>query len=132
MDAIGGVEVLSDYTFTSQDGYKYTDGYNKVDGKEALSFARERKAFQAGDRQRIKDQQALLEAIFRKCTSPSIIAKYNSLLDSINGSFVTNMPTDRLKALIRMQISKKYKWTITSNGLDGADDSNYTYSYSSQ
>ena len=66
VDAIGGVEVLSDYTFTSQDGYKYTEGYNKVDGKEALSFARERKAFQAGDRQRIKDQQALLEAIFRK------------------------------------------------------------------
>lgn len=132
VDAIGGVEVLSDYTFTSQDGYKYTEGYNKVDGKEALSFARERKAFQAGDRQRIKDQQALLEAIFRKCTSPSIITKYNSLLDSISGSFVTNMPTDRLKALIRMQISKKYKWTITSNSLDGADASNYTYSYSSQ
>ena len=132
VDAIGGVDVYSDYTFTSRDGYNYTKGYNKVDGKEALSFARERKAFQAGDRQRVKDQQALLEAIFRKCTSSSIITKYNSLLNSVSGSFVTNMPTDRLTDLIKMQIKKKYKWTITSNSLDGADSSNYTYSYSSQ
>lgn len=131
VDAIGGVEVLSDYDFTSIDGYKYTEGYNKVDGKSALSFARERKAFASGDRQRVKDQQALLEAIFRKCTSSSIITKYNSLLDSIEGSFITNMPSDRLKSLIKMQISKKYKWTITANSLDGADSSNYTYSYSS-
>ena len=132
VDAIGGVDVYSDYTFTSRDGYNYTKGYNKVDGKEALSFARERKAFQAGDRQRVKDQQALLEAMFRKCTSSSIITKYNSLLNSVSGSFVTNMPTDRLTDLIKMQIKKKYKWTITSNSLDGADSSNYTYSYSSQ
>lgn len=132
VEAIGGVDVYSDYTFTSRDGYKYTKGYNKVNGKEALSFARERKAFSAGDRQRVKDQQALLEAIFRKCTSTSIITKYNSLLNSINGSFVTNMPTDRLTSLIKMQLAKKYKWTITANSLDGSDSSNYTYSYSSQ
>lgn len=132
VDAIGGVEVYSDYDFTSIDGYSYSKGYNKVDGKEALSFARERKAFSAGDRQRVKDQQALLEAIFRKCTSTSIITKYNSLLNSVEGSFVTNMPTDRLTALIKMQLSKKYKWTITANSLDGENSSNYTYSYSSQ
>lgn len=132
VDAIGGVEVYSDYSFTSIDGYSYTEGYNEVNGEEALSFARERKAFAAGDRQRVKDQQALLEAIFRKCTSTSIITKYNSLLDSVDGSFVTNMPSDRLKSLIRMQIAKKYKWTITANSLDGTDSSNYTYSYSSQ
>jgi hypothetical protein len=61
-----------------------------------------------------------------------MIIKYNSLLDSVKGSFVTNMPTDRLTALIKMQIAKKYKWTITANSLDGTDSSNYTYSYSSQ
>ncbi len=132
VDAIGGVDVYSDYDFTSIDGYKYSKGYNKVDGKEALSFARERKSFSAGDRQRVKDQQALLEAIFRKCTKTSIITKYSSLLDSIKGSFVTNMPTDRLTALIKMQIAKKYKWTITSNSLDGSNASNYTYSCPNQ
>ena len=53
----------SDYDFTSIDGFRYSKGYNKVNGEEALSFARERKAFAAGDNQRVKDQQALLEAI---------------------------------------------------------------------
>ena len=130
VDAIGGVEVYSDYNFTSIDGYNYSKGYNKVNGEEALSFARERKAFSEGDRQRIKDQQALLEAMFRKCLNPSIITRYNSLLNSINGSFATNMPTNRLTSLIKMQLKNKDKWIITSNSLDGSNSSNYTYSYS--
>ena len=130
VNALDGVEVLSDYSFTSIDGYNYTKGYNKVNGEEALSFARERKAFAAGDNQRVKDQQALLEAMFRKCISPSIIVKYNSLLDSVEGSFVTNMPSDRLRSLVKMQVAKKYKWIITANSLDGENSSNYTYSYS--
>ncbi len=130
VNAINGVEVYSDYSFTSLDGYNYSKGYNKVNGEEALSFARERKAFNSGDRQRIKNQQALLEAMFRKCTSPSIITRYNSLLNSISNSFVTNMPTDRLTSLLKKQLKNKYKWTITSNSLEGSNSSNYTYSYS--
>ena len=130
VEALGGVEVYSDYSFTSIDGYNYTKGYNKVNGEEALSFARERKSFNAGDRQRVKNQQALLEAMFRKCTSAAIITKYNSLLNSVNKSFVTNMPTDRLTALLKMQLKNRYKWIITSNSLEGSNSSNYTYSYS--
>ena len=132
VEAIDGVEVYSDYTFTSRDGYNYIKGYNKVNGEEALSFARERKVFREGDRQRVKNQQALLEAIFRKCISPRIITKYNNLMESINGSFTTNMSKDRITALLKMQLKKKYKWTITSNSLEGKDSYNYTYSYSAQ
>lgn len=128
VDSLEGVEVYSDYTFTSIDGYNYQKGYNKVDGKEALSFVRERKAFATGDRQRIKNQQALIEALFRKCTSKDIITKYNNLLNSLSNSFVTNMPTDRITSLVKMQISKSYSWTITSNSLTGTDSSNYTNS----
>lgn len=45
VNAIDGVDVYSKYTFTSKDGYNYQKGYNHVNGKEALSFARERKGF---------------------------------------------------------------------------------------
>lgn len=131
VDALGGVDVYSDYDFTSIDGYHYSKGYNKVNGEEALSFARERKAFAAGDNQRIKDQQALLQAMFQKCISKEIIYKYSKLLNSLNGSFVTNMKTNKLTSLIRMQLDDMAKWTITSNSLTGTDSSNYTYSYSS-
>jgi len=132
VDALGGTEVYSEYTFTSIEGYSYTKGYNSVDGIQALWFARERKAFLDGDRQRGRNQQALIDAIFRKATSKSVITKYNSLLNSINGSFVTNMSVDRITALIKMQLSDNKKWTLTSTSLDGTDSSNYTYTYSNQ
>ncbi len=128
VNAIGGVNVYSDYTFTSIDNYHYTKGYNAVNGEEALSFARERKAFAAGDRQRVKDQQALLKAIFDKCTSKAIITKYSKLLDSMKNSFVTNMKMSRLTSLVKMQLSKNYEWNIVTNSLNGSDSKNYTYS----
>ena len=128
VEAIDGVNVYSDYTFISMDNYKYQEGYNKVNGEQALSFARERKAFLAGDRQRIKNQQHLLEAIFEKCTSKSIITKYTKLLDTLSNSFITNMKMSRLTSLVRMQLTNNYSWTIISNSLNGTDSSNYTYS----
>lgn len=132
VDAIGGVNVYSDYTFTSIDNYSYKEGYNAVNGEEALSFARERKAFAIGDRQRVKNQQALLRAIFDKCTSKAIITKYSKLLDSMSGSFVTNMKMSRLTSLVRLQLSKNYSWNLVTNSLMGEDSSNYTYSAPSQ
>lgn len=128
VEAIGGVNVYSDYTFISMDNYKYQEGYNKVNGLQALSFARERKAFIAGDRQRVKNQQYLLKAIFEKCTSKSIITKYTKLLDTLSNSFVTNMKMSRLTSIVRMQLTNNYSWTIISNSLNGTDASNYTYS----
>lgn len=132
VDAIGGVKVYSDYTFTSIDNYTYQEGYNEVNGEEALSFARERKSFATGDRQRVKNQQALIKAIFEKCTSKSIITKYTKLLDSLNGSFVTNMKMSRLTSLVRLQLAKNYKWNLVSNSLEGKDARRYTYSAPSQ
>ena len=132
VDALGGIEVYSDYDFTSRDEYRYKEGYNKVNGEEALSFARERKAFLAGDRQRVKNQQAVFEAIVNKCMSKKIITKYSKLLDTLHGSFITNMPTARITSLIRFQISKNYSWDIASNSLEGSDSSNYTYSAPNQ
>ena len=128
VNAIGGVNVYSDYTFTSIDNYHYTKGYNAVNGEEALSFARERKAFATGDRQRVLDQQALLRAIFEKCASKEIIVKYSKLLDSLQNSFVTNMKMSRLTSLIKLQLSKNYDWNIVTNSLNGSDAKNYTYS----
>ena len=128
IDAIGGITVYSDYDFTSRDNYNYNKGYNNLNGEEALSFARERKAFTLGDRQRVKNQQAVFKAIFDKCTSKKIITKYNKLLDSLQESFVTNMPTDRITSLIKLQLTKNYSWNIITNSLEGTDGSNYTYS----
>ena len=129
VDVLGGLDVYSDYTFISYSGYSFKAGYNSVNGEEALDFVRTRKAFAEGDRQRGKNQQALIDAIIQKATSKSIITKYNSLLDAVNGKYQTNMPSKKIMSLIKMQLNDMAKWTVTSYGLEGKDSSNYTYTY---
>ena len=128
VNALDGVSVYSEYEFTSIDNYHYEKGYNNLNGEEALSFARERKSFALGDRQRIKNQQALLNAIIDKCLSPSIIKNYSKLLDSAQNSFITNMKMNRITSLVKMQLTNNYSWTIVSNNLNGIDAKEYTYS----
>ena len=36
VNALGGIEAYSKYSFTSIDGYSYKEGYNKMNGEEAL------------------------------------------------------------------------------------------------
>ncbi len=132
INSIGGVDVYSDYTFTSIDGYQYKAGWNHVDGNSGLSFVRERKSFADGDRQRVKNQQAMIEAILRECLKTSIISKYNNLLNSIDGSFITSMSSDRLISIIRMQLNNGGSWNITSNSLNGTNSYDYTCSYGRQ
>ncbi len=127
VNALGGVEVYSEYDFRSWNGYNFSKGLNKVNGRQALAFARERKTFQDGDNQRGKNQQALIEAIFKKCTSPSIITNYSSLLNSLMDSILTNMGTKSITSLAKMQLKDNSKWTITSQQLSGTGGSNYTY-----
>ena len=132
VEALDGIKVYSDYTFTSRDNYHYSKGYNQLNGEETLSFARERKAFLVGDRQRVKNQQEVFKAILDECLSKDIISKYTNLLDSLEGSFVTNMPMSRISSLIRMQLTKNYDWNIVMNCLEGHDSNNYTYSNPTQ
>src|SRR5699024_7074560 len=56
-DALGGVEVDSEESFTTRD-HAFDKGKQTLDGDEALSFVRERKAFTDGDYQRARNQQA--------------------------------------------------------------------------
>ncbi|MDO4963182.1 MAG: LCP family protein [bacterium] len=129
VDVLGGLDLYSEYTFISYSGFSFKKGMNSVNGEQALDFARTRKAFAQGDRQRGKNQQALIEAIVRKATKKSVITKYNSLLDAINGKYQTNMSTKKITSLIKMQLDKMPDWTITSYSLTGTDANNYTYTY---
>ena len=132
VNALGGIEAYSKYSFTSIDGYSYKEGYNKMNGEEALPFARARKAFAEGDRQRGADQQAVIEAVINKACSKEILSKYSSLLDSIEGEFETNMGRKKITSLIKMQLSDMSKWTITSISLDGFNGSEVTYTGGNQ
>ena len=133
VDALGGVELYSDYAFTSlHSGYYFDVGYNSVDGAEALAFVRERYAFEEGDVQRGKNQMAMIRAIMDKATSPAVISGYLSLMDSVSDSFITNMPKGSISDLVKMQLNEGGSWNIVSNSVNGYVSEAYTYSDSSQ
>ena len=136
VDALGGVDVYSKYSFTSSQAtggtYYFTKGYNHMNGKQALAFSRERKALPGGDRARGINQQAVIDGIIRKATSPAIITGYSKILSSLQGTFQTNMSDNDIQKLIKMQLNDMATWNITSYSLDGTDGSDYTYSYPTQ
>lgn len=130
VDALDGVDVYSDVAFrTYNEGISFVKGYNHVDGKKALAFARERKAFIDGDRQRGKNQQAVIKAIINKAISPSIISNYSDLLKSLQGTFQTNMSSSEIQKFAKFQIDKMPSWDILSISLNGTDASKTTYLY---
>lgn len=132
VEALEGVTVNSEREFTTIDGHHFTQGKNKVNGKEALAFCRERKAFLEGDRMRGKNQQAMISAIIDKAVSPSILLKYNELLDSLESSFKTNLTHTDIVKFIKMQINHNDSWDVQNQSLDGGDGSEYTYTVPTQ
>lgn len=132
IDALGGVDVYSEYTFTGTAGSSFKKGYNRVNGVQALEFARTRKTVSGGDRTRGKNQQALIQAMISKACSKEIITKYTSILNSLEGSFQTNMSTDKMTDIIKKQIDEMKPWNVTSVSLDGAGSSEFTHSYNHQ
>ena len=133
VDKLGGIDVYSDYSFTTSDKlYTFKKGYNHMNGEEALRFSRERYAFEAGDNQRVKNQQAVIEAVMKKVlNSTTLLTKYTSILDSLKGSFQTNIEQEDISKLVKDQINNMSSWTIKSNSLTGTGASSSTYSMGS-
>ncbi len=132
VDALGGVSVYSAYSFqSSYDSTLYfSEGYNDVNGEEALYFARERYAFSSGDRQRGKNQMELIKAIINKALSPEILVTYSSVLAAADGNFETSVPYDLIASLVSDQLSSNSSWDIISYSVDGTGTSAVPWSMS--
>ena len=132
IDAIGGITVNSDYTFTTHgrqnEGYYFVQGENTLNGAQALAFARERKSFSDGDNQRIKDQQIVLEATLKKVTSSkTLLTSYSDILSGISDYIETNMSDEEMKALVKMQLDDMAEWEIKKVSLTGEGSSQPCY-----
>lgn len=119
IDAIGGIDVYSDYKLCTRN-YCYNKGYNHMDGDKALVFARERYHYADGDIQRVKNQQNVVKGIFKKVTSSkTIISKYTNILDSLGGTLKTNLSDDSIRRIVKMQLNDMAEWKIESQNLVG-------------
>lgn len=132
IDALGGIDVYSDTEFTVANVMTYYPGYNHVNGREALAFARERYSFADGDYHRAKDQMEVIRAVVDKCASSALLANYDSVMDGIEGSFETSMPQEKISELIRMQLKDTTKWQIQSYTASGTGKMAETYSMPGQ
>lgn len=136
VDAIGGVDVESEYTFTTSgmhmaglDGLTFYEGQNHLDGASALAFARERHSFTSGDMQRNRNQQIVMTAILKKMlSSKTLLTKYTGILNSIEDNVETNFTSKEIKKLIKMQLDGMPSWDIEKNNIIGIPDSAQCYS----
>lgn len=134
VDKLGGIDVYSEYDFTSNaaKAFHYNKGYNHLNGEEALAFSRERYAFNSGDNQRVKNQQAVIEAVIKKVlNSTTVLTKYTDILEALKGSFQTNIAQDDISALVKDQINNMSSWSVKTNSLTGTGASSSTYSMGS-
>lgn len=131
VDTLGGIEVYSDYDFT-RGNYHFNKGYNYIYGDAALVFSRERQSFAAGDNQRVKNQQHVIEAIMKKVlNSTTILTKYTSILNALEDNFQTNINQNEISDLVKNQLDNMSSWTIKTNALTGTGASRTTYSLGS-
>lgn len=128
VDALGGIEVESDYAFTSYaKTHTYVKGVNKMDGYAALIFARERHAFADGDFQRNKNQIKVINAIVDKILSPAILTSYTGIMESLSDWVSTNIPQKQITNLVKAQLEDMSGWTIKSFNMTGGTDSAYCF-----
>lgn len=130
IDSMGGVTVNSDYAFTTGGGYSFQKGENHLNGAQALAFSRERKSFSEGDRQRGKNQMAVIKAVINKAMSPAILSSYADIMESVSGSFETSMPYDVIAELVRDMLDKGGSWNIVTYSVNGSGDTRKPYSMS--
>jgi len=135
IDALGGIEVEVSKAFCEQDSKRDFDnqiclkkGKQKLNGEQALAYARHRKTLPKGDMSRGENQMAILEAMMKKAMSPAILKGYNNIINSLIGNVITNMPSDSMISFAKKQLSKNTEWNFTSISADGVAQTKPCYS----
>lgn len=86
-DAVGGVRVYAEQASNASGngGVAIQQGWNELNGEQALGFVRERYQLSQGDISRGQRQQAWLKAIVTKALTPSVLlnpAKFSSFVEA--------------------------------------------------
>lgn len=127
VDALGGVDVYSEYSFSSGQ-HSFQAGINHLNGEEALAFSRNRYSFASGDNQRGKNQEAVLTGIIQKVTSPEVLLHADELIKTASSCTQTSVSRAEISTLVRKQLEEGARWDVSSQAATGTGDSQPTYS----
>ena len=82
-NALGGVPVYNAHAF-SAGGFDFPQGNLVLNGNEALSFVRERKSFEDGDYQRVRNQQAYMKGLLTTMLSRGTLTSPEKLTAAVD------------------------------------------------
>lgn len=95
VDAVGGVTVENSAAFTTGD-QKFPAGTLMLNGKEALSYSRERHSDPNGDFGRQERQRQIIQAVLQKGASISSVANFSDILSALSKNIQTNIEFDQM------------------------------------
>ncbi len=113
VDALGGIIITNPYEFVGQRSDargKMTvwvpAGTNRLNGEQALAYARERHLYANGDFQRQANQQQVIQAILTEAMKLTDVNKALKVLDAAGENVSTNFTVDQLISLFNYSIKK--------------------------
>jgi len=119
VNAMGGVELNVPFTFCEQNSQSeanaicLNEGYQTLDGEQALALSRHRYTLPRGDIDRGLNQQLVIQAMIQKLASGKIVTSVDKLLTVLGNNVQTNMNKDDMYGLFSLLS------TITTNSLYG-------------
>ena len=137
IDLIGGITVDNPVTFRTtplNSNYLFEAGPVDLDGWAALCYAREREAFGDGELARGRNQINVIKAIFNKVKSNSsaILMNYSDILDTLAGTFETDLTSEQMSDLIKVALGNINDWDIKSYSAWGGSGKGKVASMGSQ
>lgn len=129
IDAIGGIDVQNDVTF-STGGRTFAAGTIHLNGKDALTYSRDRLHQETGDWGRGLHQMLVINAVIEKIThSTELLTSYSEIVNTIGSFIQTNFPDTEIKKLVKEQLDSMPSWKIYNNAVGGSGyDYQETYS----
>ena len=125
IDALGGIDVYSQYSFGTPmetDYFTYEKGMNHLYGKAALAFARERHSFGDGDFQRGRNQMEVIKGIIAGLESSQLLYNFADVMEELSNTFETNMTKDEVGELVQEMIDSDRGWNVLSYEVMGYPD----------
>ncbi len=101
VDAMGGVEVDVPVQIYEYDTEIFLEpGYQKLNGKEALYFARFREGYEDGDLGRVRAQQQLMQQIIKQMISVENLPKIGDFFATYAKRVDTNIPNSLMLSML--------------------------------
>lgn len=119
IDEIGGVDVDNPESFTAVNGEYFPEGKIHLDAERALMFVRERKNLNEGDFGRQKNQERVIQAVFKKVLGPDLFFNFRGIMSALSDSVETNMPADKIFDFLNNQLDHGNDWKFDTDFIQG-------------